>query len=88
MMVSVIRRDFADHLELVPSATGLHVAALTRGSAARRIEPLRAISAMQASVRVCFIADPRLGRASDGPYQPARPPVAEIATAPSRLSTR
>ena len=34
--------------------------AMSGRSAARRIEPLRAISAMQASVRVCFIAGPRL----------------------------
>ena len=42
-----------------------------RRSAARRIEPLRAISAMQASVRVCFIAKIRFGHGSCNPLRQA-----------------
>ena len=37
MLSDAISRDFADHLELVPSTTGLHVTALARTMSAHRI---------------------------------------------------
>ena len=37
MLADAISRDFADHLELVPSTTGLHVTALARTMSADRI---------------------------------------------------
>jgi len=37
MLVSAISRDFADHLELIPSTTGLHLAALARTASVTRI---------------------------------------------------
>lgn len=37
MIVDAVSRDFADHLELVPSTTGLHVTALARTMSADRI---------------------------------------------------
>ena len=37
MLSEAISRDFADHLELVPSTTGLHVTALARTMSAHRI---------------------------------------------------
>ncbi len=37
VIVETLGRAFADHLEVVPSVAGLHVCAVARGSAARRI---------------------------------------------------
>jgi GntR family transcriptional regulator/MocR family aminotransferase len=37
ILVSAITRDFADHLDLIPSNTGLHIAALARKASARQI---------------------------------------------------
>jgi GntR family transcriptional regulator/MocR family aminotransferase len=37
MVTATLERDFADHLELVPSNTGLHVAALARSASVERI---------------------------------------------------
>ena len=37
LLVEVLRRDFADRLEVIPSAAGLHVAALARGASAERL---------------------------------------------------
>ena len=37
MLIEAVSRDFADHLELMPSTTGLHIAALARTASARRI---------------------------------------------------
>jgi GntR family transcriptional regulator / MocR family aminotransferase len=41
MIVDAISRDFADHLELVPSTTGLHVTALARRMSADQIAAVR-----------------------------------------------
>lgn len=49
MLVHAITRDFADHLELVPSATGLHLAALSRKALVREITAV-ARRAMDAGV--------------------------------------
>ena len=38
MLVDTVSRDFADHLELVPSTTGLHVTALARSLSAGQID--------------------------------------------------
>ena len=37
IVTATLERDFADHLELVPSKTGLHVAALSRSTSVERI---------------------------------------------------
>jgi GntR family transcriptional regulator/MocR family aminotransferase len=37
MLVNTLTRDFADHLELIPSTTGLHVAALARTASVEQI---------------------------------------------------
>jgi GntR family transcriptional regulator/MocR family aminotransferase len=37
MLVNAIRHDFADHLELIPSMTGLHLATLTRSASVEQI---------------------------------------------------
>jgi GntR family transcriptional regulator/MocR family aminotransferase len=37
MIADIISRDFTDHLELIPSATGLHVSALVRTMSAHQI---------------------------------------------------
>ena len=37
MLIEAVSRDFADHLELMPSTTGLHIAALARTASVRRI---------------------------------------------------
>jgi GntR family transcriptional regulator/MocR family aminotransferase len=37
MLVNAIRHDFADHLELIPSMTGLHLAALARTASVEQI---------------------------------------------------
>ncbi|HUG25491.1 PLP-dependent aminotransferase family protein [Piscinibacter sp.] len=38
LMIDGVARSMADHLEVVPSAVGLHVAAFARGAAARRVD--------------------------------------------------
>jgi GntR family transcriptional regulator/MocR family aminotransferase len=37
MLVNAITRDFSDHLELIPSSTGLHLTALARAASVERI---------------------------------------------------
>ena len=37
IIADAISRDFADHLELIPSTTGLHITALTRTMSADQI---------------------------------------------------
>jgi GntR family transcriptional regulator / MocR family aminotransferase len=38
MLVTVVEQELADHLEIIPSATGLHVTALARTASAEQIE--------------------------------------------------
>jgi GntR family transcriptional regulator/MocR family aminotransferase len=38
LMIDSLARSMADHLEVVPSAVGLHLAAFARGAAARRVD--------------------------------------------------
>ena len=40
MLTGIIRRDFADYLELIPSSTGLHVAAYARTASVERIHAI------------------------------------------------
>ncbi len=49
MLVDSIACDFADHLKLVPSSTGLHIAALSRKASVREITAV-ARRAMDAGV--------------------------------------
>src|SRR5205807_2585607 len=37
MLVKAVSRDFYDHLELIPSTTGLHIAALARAASVEQI---------------------------------------------------
>jgi GntR family transcriptional regulator/MocR family aminotransferase len=47
LVTTTVEKDFADHLELVPSATGLHVAALARNASAERIATIARRAAEQ-----------------------------------------
>ena len=65
MITGIISRDFADHLELVPSAAGLHIAAVARSSAQQiHIIAGKAASAgvqVQEFTQFTFEADPMAG---------------------------
>ena len=51
MIVATVKHDFADHLEIIPSATGLHVAALARRASAEQMNAM-VLRAAQADVAV------------------------------------
>lgn len=65
MITGIIGRDFADHLELVPSAAGLHIAAVARSSAQQiHVITGKAASAgvqVQELTQFAFEADPMAG---------------------------
>ena len=50
-LVGVVSRDFSDHIELIPSTTGLHVAALARTASVEEVDAV-ACRAAQADVAV------------------------------------
>jgi GntR family transcriptional regulator/MocR family aminotransferase len=58
MLANAITRDFNDHLELIPSSTGLHLAALARTASAERITAVlrRAIDLGVAFQRLSLLA--------------------------------
>lgn len=65
MVTSILTREFAEHLEVIPSAAGLHICALARGAAAGR---------MGAVVRRASDAGVELHELSRfGVHAPARP---------------
>jgi GntR family transcriptional regulator/MocR family aminotransferase len=51
MVVAAVKHDFTDHLEIIPSATGLHVAARARRASAEQIDAV-VCRAAQAEVAV------------------------------------
>jgi GntR family transcriptional regulator/MocR family aminotransferase len=55
LLTRVLARDFADHLELVPSVAGLHVSALARTASVERVEAV-ARRAAEAGVEVQRLA--------------------------------
>jgi len=40
MIVDTLTRDFADHLDVIPSAAGLHLVALARGMSVERVHAI------------------------------------------------
>jgi GntR family transcriptional regulator/MocR family aminotransferase len=45
LMTKIVSRDFSDHLELVPSSTGLHVTAIARRLSSSQVDAIRARAA-------------------------------------------
>jgi GntR family transcriptional regulator/MocR family aminotransferase len=60
LVVNALTRDFADHLELIPSTTGLHLAALARTASVARIASI-ARRAGDAGVAVQILSSFALG---------------------------
>jgi GntR family transcriptional regulator/MocR family aminotransferase len=58
MLANAITRDFNDHLELIPSSTGLHLAALARAASAEQLTAVfrRAVDVGVAFQRLSLIA--------------------------------
>jgi GntR family transcriptional regulator/MocR family aminotransferase len=55
ILTNILRRDFADHLELIPSSTGLHVSALARKSTVEQIASI-ARQAREAGVAIQLLS--------------------------------
>ncbi len=66
MIVDTLTRDFADHLDVIPSAAGLHLAALARGMSVERVHAIvgqafDAEVAVHALARFALTLPPRPG---------------------------
>jgi GntR family transcriptional regulator/MocR family aminotransferase len=61
LVVNALTRDFANHLKLIPSTTGLHVAALARAASVVQIASV-ARRALRAGVAVQILSSFALGR--------------------------
>jgi GntR family transcriptional regulator/MocR family aminotransferase len=66
MVTGIIGRDFAEHLTLIPSAAGLHVAAAARSAPAERVRAIAGRAAdsgvqIQELTQFTFHADPMAG---------------------------
>jgi len=66
MITDIIGRDFVDHLKLLPSAAGLHIAAVARSASAQQVHVIadKAANAgvqVQELTRFAFEADPMAG---------------------------
>jgi GntR family transcriptional regulator/MocR family aminotransferase len=60
LVVNALTRDFADHLELIPSTTGLHLAALARTASVAQIASI-ARRALDAGVAIQILSSFALG---------------------------
>jgi GntR family transcriptional regulator / MocR family aminotransferase len=61
LVVNTLTRDFANHLRLIPSTTGLHVAALARAASVAQIASV-ARRALDTGVAVQILSSLALGR--------------------------